>query len=252
MSHAEVFSRFAATLAAGIMVSALCVPLARLGRSFFRFNAFLAALLAALAAALAPVEASGVILAPHKLGSLLLWTFTGACAICAALLPLAPSLVARLLLWAATALGTVAATYPAWGDGAALADGVGSGLLSGSVLVAMILGHWYLVVPGLSFSHLRRMTAFFIAALAGRAVVEGWGLLRAWGGEGATGATGADPLQTVFLSMRFCFGLAAPAVLAGMVWQCVQIRSNQSATGILYVVAALVLVGEIAAHLLKR
>ena len=43
------------------------------------------------------------------------------------------------------------------------------------------------------------------------------------------------------------FGFVAPAALVWMTWRCVQIRSNQSATGILYVSLAFVLIGEIIA-----
>ena len=50
-----------------------------------------------------------------------------------------------------------------------------------------------------------------------------------------------------FLMTRLLFGFIAPLVLLFMVWRCVRIRSNQSATGILYVVVAFVLIGEIIA-----
>ena len=50
-----------------------------------------------------------------------------------------------------------------------------------------------------------------------------------------------------FLMTRVLFGFVAPLVLLWLAWRCVRIRSNQSATGILYVVVAFVLIGEIIA-----
>ena len=48
----------------------------------------------------------------------------------------------------------------------------------------------------------------------------------------------------VFVWMRLLFGLAGPLSLIWFVWKTVEIRSTQSATGILYVQLFLVLSGE--------
>ena len=62
-----------------------------------------------------------------------------------------------------------------------------------------------------------------------------------------------EPLSQALLhlvAIQVLFGFAAPLVLLWMTWKCVQIRSNQSATGILYVTVVFVLIGEIIAKYL--
>jgi hypothetical protein len=54
----------------------------------------------------------------------------------------------------------------------------------------------------------------------------------------------------VFLGVRIIFGLAVPIAATVMTWRTARIRSLDSATGLLYIVAALVLAGEIAARAL--
>ena len=61
------------------------------------------------------------------------------------------------------------------------------------------------------------------------------------------GLTGFLLGSGIFILARWGFGLLAPIVMAWMTWKCVQIKSNQSATGILYVILAFVLIGEILA-----
>ena len=50
--------------------------------------------------------------------------------------------------------------------------------------------------------------------------------------------------------VRVVFGLVVPIVTTVMTWRTARIRSLDSATGLLYIVAALVLAGEIAARTL--
>jgi hypothetical protein len=47
-------------------------------------------------------------------------------------------------------------------------------------------------------------------------------------------------------------GLLGPAVASWLTWQTVQIRSTQSATGILYIAMTLVLFGELTAMVLSH
>ena len=56
--------------------------------------------------------------------------------------------------------------------------------------------------------------------------------------------------NALFFLFRILVGLAAPLLLAGLIWQTVKIRSTQSATGLLYVALALVLFGELISHFL--
>ena len=54
----------------------------------------------------------------------------------------------------------------------------------------------------------------------------------------------------LFFGVRVVFGLVVPLAASVMTWRTARIRSLDSATGLLYIVAALVLAGEIAARTL--
>jgi hypothetical protein len=132
-----------------------------------------------------------------------------------------------------------------------VAGALSSALLLGATLVAMVLGHWYLVSRKLPFTALRHLTLALAVALGVRVIV---GVLGVWAqGEfwsehiGALGATQFFLSDGVFLLSRVLFGIVVPAILVPLVWRCVRIESNQSATGILYVIVAFVVFGEILA-----
>ena len=55
----------------------------------------------------------------------------------------------------------------------------------------------------------------------------------------------------VFVWMRLLFGVAGPLSLVYFIWKTVDIRSTQSATGILYVQLFLILAGELLAKHLR-
>jgi hypothetical protein len=127
-------------------------------------------------------------------------------------------------------------------------------LLLGAAASAMILGHYYLVILDLPISALRRLTVLLIAGLVLRTVVVGVAL--AAGDAGAyqdlsAVAAGLWSPDGVFVWMRILFGLAGPLSLIWFIWKTVEIRSTQSATGILYVQLFLVLSGELLAKYLR-
>jgi hypothetical protein len=63
-------------------------------------------------------------------------------------------------------------------------------------------------------------------------------------------AYGLWSVDGIFIWMRILFGIAGPFSLIYFIWRTVEIRSTQSATGILYVQLFLVLAGELlATHL---
>ena len=129
-----------------------------------------------------------------------------------------------------------------------------SALLLGAAAAAMILGHWYLVVLDLPISALRRLTVLLIAALALRSTVIAWALLgpvRAGLEDARLVAAGLWSPDGVFVWMRLLFGIAGPISLLWFIWMTVEIRSTQSATGILYVQLFLVLSGELLAKYLR-
>jgi len=176
-------------------------------------------------------------------------------------LPRQGSRLSSPILWAAVLLGNAGlvldalaerGTAPGLGSAAGAhlaAAAVASSALMGSSLAAMVLGHWYLVTRGLSFELLRRLVLALGAAVAFRALAAGAASLEQserfaelW----RTLGPATFGLQYgFFIAARVLFGLLAPLALTGMALACVREHSNQSATGILYVVLAFVLIGEI-------
>ena len=158
---------------------------------------------------------------------------------------LAGSLVAGL---AAVLLGT-----PTQPRVLAVVTDLTSILLLGAAASAMILGHFYLVVLDLPIQALRRLTVLLVIGLVLRAAVVAWALAGTPEGlqDARMVAAGLWSPDGVFVWMRILFGLAGPLSLIWFIWKTVEIRSTQSATGILYVQLFLVLSGELLAKYLR-
>jgi hypothetical protein len=114
---------------------------------------------------------------------------------------------------------------------------IAGALALGSSLVALSLGHWFLVSPTMAVRPLVRVTLVCLAALLAQAVLIVVALtqIQEWG---------------VLLVVRVVFGLVVPIPATFMAWRTARIRSLDSATGLLYIVVALVLAGEITARTL--
>jgi hypothetical protein len=122
-----------------------------------------------------------------------------------------------------------------------IAGGVTSIALLGSVNLAMLLGHWYLVVRGMPIDPLKRLThATLIATIARVAIV-----IAALCVPEMFHAIALR--QGIFFWMRAGWGLLGPLFLYPMVWGTVKIRSTMAATGILYVEVVAVIIGEVLA-----
>ena len=131
-------------------------------------------------------------------------------------------------------------------------------LLFGAVVWAMNVGHWYLVSKTLPFGLLVNATeAFAVLALmraAFAAAALGFVARGSAGEAGEALAALLDPMRDgFFFWSRVLWGLAAPLVLAPFVVKTARMKSNQAATGLLYVGLVFVLVGELlAAYLMRR
>ena len=122
-----------------------------------------------------------------------------------------------------------------------------SALFLGSVVFAMILGHWYLVVPALHIRPLRVLTHLMLGATLAKATLTALTIYVFWAyGDMQSRETLRSfwGLGGLFLWVRVLFGLIGPLVVGFMVWQTVRIHSTQSATGLLYVATIFVLIGE--------
>jgi len=123
-------------------------------------------------------------------------------------------------------------------DGLRTLQPITSGLLLGTTMAAMLLGHWYLNAPGMELAPLRRLLIAMAVAVTLQATLSGVGL--------ALNAAHHDltTQEWIFISLRWSFGLLGLPVLIWMAWKTLEIPNTQSATGILYVAAICVLAGE--------
>ena len=129
-----------------------------------------------------------------------------------------------------------------------------SAALLGGACTAMVLGHWYLILPSMQVRHLQSIVKLHIGSMIVRVIVVA---TAAYVGA-ATWQPGLGPsfghyitsAGGVFFWQRVLFGLAGPAVLSYLTWETAKIRSTQSATGILYVDFFTVVVGEVLAKYL--
>ena len=118
----------------------------------------------------------------------------------------------------------------------------------GVITYAMILGHWYLVVPGLSENHLKKaLVAFWWIislkiGLFSYEVFTNANLLQ----SGTTEAMGYMFNWIMFL-MRFGWGYLIIFIMGIYTWRLTKMRSIQSATGVLYVMTFFVFIGELIA-----
>jgi hypothetical protein len=118
----------------------------------------------------------------------------------------------------------------------------------GSALVALSLGHWYLISPRLSTRPLIAITFLCLGALVVQLVLLP--LLVFLPGLRPDRLTALFGEYVIFFGVRVVFGLVVPVGATVMAWRTARIRSLDSATGLLYIVVALVLAGEIAARTL--
>ncbi len=128
-----------------------------------------------------------------------------------------------------------------------VANEIGGALILGSVLGAMITGHWYLVQHKLSLTPLKNSSVIYITSVLLRIVLIGLSILIFFkmkeGGELVNAILSLNGSGYIFIG-RIVFGLIVPLVFGIMVWKSTKIRSTQSATGILYATIILVLMGE--------
>lgn len=258
-----VFLLFLLATAAGCISTLFWVPEDDLGRGYFQTNALIVLGLLGLAMAVAVLKPPEGFAATSDMARIgLMVALIGAFLYYAAIWR-------EKWLW-----GRAAAALALLGSGGALLVGgtelihrttplpgrepllaialIMSALTLGWSLITMLLGHWYLVAPKLTFRHL----VFFCWVLL--AIV----LLR-FGAVGSSllAASTIDPManphpmrlltgfaaQGMFFWFRICWGLAIPLILGVMSLHCARNQSNQSATGILYVLVVGTFIGEITA-----
>ena len=130
-----------------------------------------------------------------------------------------------------------------------------SAILLGWSLITMLLGHWYLIAPKLEFTHLVVFCWVLLAAVVFKTIAFGASL---WSAAAVPLLTEPQPWrmltsfegEAMFFWIRLLWGLVGPLLLGSMALHCARRQSNQSATGILYVLVVGAFLGEITAYYL--
>ena len=122
---------------------------------------------------------------------------------------------------------------------------IGSGALMGATLTGMLLGHYYLIAPAMTTEPLKRTLRMIMVGLVARVMLAGIAL---WAIQiGLFGTVLHDRhLDSTFLAMRWGMGFVGVAISVILARRTAEIRSTQSATGILYITTIFVLFGELA------
>jgi protein NrfD len=241
------------------IVFTLAIVSREAGVKFFRFNAGLAAALLGTALAFRSEDnpAAGdlalVTLIVALAALVLYWATIGRSLARIRPVILGVSCAAGLVTLVAQALdastGRAVTT-----QGLTIASFLSSAAFLGGACTAMILGHWYLVIPSLQVSHLQHIVKIHMASMVVRIAVVAAAVIVAivtWQpGLGPSFRHYIFSVGGVFFWQRVLFGLAGPALLSYMTWETAKIRSTQSATGILYVDFFTVVVGEVLAKYL--
>jgi hypothetical protein len=243
-------------LGVGMMLTLLFISPRSIGNSFFKFASLTAAILL------------GVILGFNFLfpspvrQSQLPVVFLLASAILTAIynrvVDIDKFTAASVLLIAAIATGLISVATDSlaftqlmalggWEKWILLVNHMAATALLGSVMLTMVFGHWYLVIPGLSIDPLKRLTKVLMGAIGIRVLTILVSLVVLQVEKRVSLAAVLRELmveQGIFFWPRLIFGVLVPIVLAVMIWSTVKIRHTQAATGLLYLAVVALLFGE--------
>ncbi len=146
-------------------------------------------------------------------------------------------------------------SLPTWGFAGAFLSLVAGTLAVGAVVLAMTLGHWYLVTPRLPKQPLEELTLLLVAAIALQALLLILNVaIPAREVPAATAFLGSKTLgSNPAFWLRIVIGLMFPAALGYMSWVSskgypANENAMMAATGLLYIAVGAVLVGEVLAR----
>lgn len=243
-------------LGVGMMLTLLFISPRSIGNSFFKFASLTAGILLAVTLAFnflfpSPIRTSQVPV-----------IFLAASALLTALynrvVDVDKFTAAFALLVGATATGLVSVatdslaftrlmTLGGWENWFLLLNHFAATALLGSVMLTMVFGHWYLVIPKLSIDPLKRLTKVLMGAIAIRTFTIVASLILLQVEKSIPLAAVLQELmvqQGIFFWPRIIFGVIVPTVLAVMIWSTVKIQHTQAATGLLYLAVVALLFGE--------
>ena len=146
-------------------------------------------------------------------------------------------------------------SLPTWSYAGALASIAAGTLAVGLVVLAMTLGHWYLVTPRLPRQPLEELTLLLVAAVALQTLLLVVNvIIPARDAPAATAFLGSTTLgANPAFWLRITIGLLFPAALGYMSYVSsrgypANENAMMSATGLLYIAVGAVLVGEVLAR----
>jgi len=120
-----------------------------------------------------------------------------------------------------------------------------SSAVCGSMLTAMLLGHWYLTTPTMSTQPLWWFNYAIVAAACLRLIASLTAVVTQ--GFHVSGTT-----HWIWLGIHWLGTIVVPLMVAALVWRILKFRNTQSATGVLFAGLILVLMGEMSGTLLGR
>ena len=129
-------------------------------------------------------------------------------------------------------------------------DILSSGLMMGTVMTAMLLGHWYLNTPTMVLAPLQRLVRWSGGSTLLRAAVCGVGIASFLMGDGPGEGAAVDFTFWLFVGFRWLAGLLGVGLMIYMTRETLKVPNTQSATGILYAAVILVFLGELVGQLL--
>jgi len=231
------FATFLLLYALGTAAAAAVVPGREIGAYFFRFNGLVMLGFAVVACLVGRPLIHGRTPADISAAA-----FAASCLAMAVGGRRAALFLVPAVLGAAFAAAAAFAARPGAAGALLTAHLLSAALILGASLVAMILGHWYLANAALSFDLLLRLTRLFVAAAGIKIAISGVYIAtdaeRLWRMLG-------EHFDGILACVRIGAGLGGGLTLAVMAHSCAKIRSNQSATGLLYVAVVIVLIGEL-------
>jgi len=153
------------------------------------------------------------------------------------------------------ALAAYYVSLPTWGYAGTLLSIVAGTVTVGAVVLAMTLGHWYLVTPRLPREPLEELTLLLVGAVLVQAVLLIINVaIPARDTPAATAILGSKTLgANPAFWLRIAIGLLFPAALGSMSFLSsrgypANENAMMSATGLLYIAVGAVLVGEVLAR----
>lgn len=134
---------------------------------------------------------------------------------------------------------------PTWGFAGPLLTLLAGALVLGTVTMAMIWGHWYLVNPKLEEGPLNELSLISFGTLVVELLVTALNAIIPVGSHVNSTALLAISLpENPAFWLRIGIGILFPALLAYMAFRSSRERSMMSATGLLYIAVGAVLAGE--------